>query len=494
MADSFSRWWFMPGGLLLLGCLLVAPAFAGPNGPPGGPGFDIRAFQQQQRRLHQDRMGGVPPEILAAQDTGPITIPSLEQAAQKALAMAREKAGPLIDRTFHRSGRTLVVPDTYRSIQEAIDAARAGDTVLVRAGTYFEQLVMKDGVRLLSDASNNGDRMVAVKGCLLRLPGRTLRTIIDGSRSRPSGHGMIDFVPGAGRKTIIDGFTIQNLPPQNHHIPGHAHALNVRGASPVITNCLIRNNGSTGIGSHVIYTDQDAPMPGRDFRFANIRHQAAAVIYHNILRGNLGLGIGCNHFARPFILGNEVLDNSDEELGGVPTPGIGNKHGSAATIIGNIVHGNPGGGILCKQGAPQGRFPVDRRPHPDISGNVIYDNGSVRPGISASACGTAKTPVRIIGNSIYRAGLVGIGLSDGSVALVDDNLVVGSRQAGIAIKGSTVLQLDRNRIRDTRRGPGIAMVNGSRVLQMKGNISEANMGPRFVAGRGTFALPAGRRQ
>ncbi len=53
--------------------------------------------------------------------------------------------------------------------------------------------------------------------------------------------------------------------------------------------------------------------------------------------------------------------------------------------------------------------------------------------------------------------------------------------------------VDRNRIRDTHRGPGIAMVNGSRV-QMKGNISEANMGPRFVAGRGTFALPAGRRQ
>ncbi len=493
MADTFSRWLVL-GGLLLLGCFLLPLAQAAANGPPGGPGFDIRAFQQQQKQRHQDRMGGLPPEILAAQGSGTIEVPTYDEAAREAVAIAERDARSLIDRTFHDNGRTLIVPDTYRHIQEAIDAARAGDTVLVRAGTYYEQLVMKDGVRLLSDASEDGDRLVPVKNCLLKLPRRTLRTIIDGSESTPSSHGMIDFQPGAGRKTIVDGFTIQNLPPQNHHIPGHAHALNVRGASPVIMNCLIRNNGSTGIGSHVVYTDQETPMPERDFRWNNIRYRSSAVIYHNILRGNLGLGIGSNHFAEPFLLGNEVLANSDEELGGTPTPGIGNKHGSAATILGNIVHHNPGGGILCKEGSPQGRFAIDRRPHPSIIKNVVYDNGTLRPGISASACGTMDRPVRIVGNSVYRAGLAGIGLSDGSIAIVDDNLVVGSRQIGIAIKGATVLHLDRNRVRDSRQGPGIAIVGGSRVLQMEGNISEANMGPRFVAEKGSFVPPTGRQR
>ncbi len=482
------------GGLLLLagGCLSF-PAHGGQNNLQGGSGFDINSFQQQQKQHHQDRMGGMPRHILAAQDSGPFEVPTYDEAAREAVAMAERNALALIDRTFHRKGRTLTVPDTYPTIQQAIDAARSGDTVLVRAGTYYEQLVMKDGVRLISDASDDGDRLVPVRNCLLKLPQRTLRTIIDGSESTPSSHGMIDFMPGLGRKTIVDGFTIQNLPPQNHHIPGHAHALNVRGASPVIMNCLIQNNGSTGIGSHVIYQDQDAPMPERDFRYANIRHQTSAVIYHNILRGNLGLGIGSNHFARPFILGNEVQTNSDEELGGPPTPGIGNKHGSAATILGNIVHHNPGGGILCKQGSPQGSHPIDRRTHPSIIKNVVYDNGSVRPGISASACGTMTTPVRIVGNSIYRAGLTGIGLSDGSVAIIDDNLVVGSGKVGIAIKGSTVLHLNRNRVRESRQGPGIAIVNGSRILQMEGNISLANMGPRFVAEKGAFA-PSGKGQ
>ncbi|MFP7755170.1 right-handed parallel beta-helix repeat-containing protein [Thermodesulfobacteriota bacterium B35] len=493
MADTFPRW-LISGGLFLLACFLAPAGRCGPNGLPGGPGFDIRAFQELQKQRHQDRLGGLPPEILAAQGDGPIDVPTPDEAAREAIAIADRDARALIDRTFHQKGRTLVVPDAYSSIQAAIDAADAGDTVLVRPGTYHELLVMKDGVRLASDAAEDGDRLVPVKNCLLKLPRRTLRTIIDGSESAPSSHGMIDFAPGVGRKTIIDGFTIQNLPPQNHHIPGHAHALNVRGASPVIMNCLIRNNGSTGIGSHVVYNDQDAPMPERDFRFANIRYRTSALIYHNILRGNLGLGIGSNHFAEPLILGNEILANSDEELGGVPTPGIGNKHGSAATILGNIVHHNPGGGILCKEGAAQGRYPIDRSPHPSIIKNVVYDNGSIRPGISASACGSMETPVRIVGNSVFRAGMVGIGASDGTVAIIDDNLVVGSRQVGIAVKGATVLHLNRNRIRDTRQGPGVAIVAGSRVLQMEGNISRANMGPRFVAENGSFAGPAGGQE
>ena len=43
---------------------------------------------------------------------------------------------------------TLAVPDQYPTIQAAIDAAKAGDTVFVKAGVYNEALKFKDGVDL----------------------------------------------------------------------------------------------------------------------------------------------------------------------------------------------------------------------------------------------------------------------------------------------------------------------------------------------------------
>ena len=317
--------------------------------------------------------GGLPGPIRRLQNDEPVIPPTLEQAITAAGKAAREAALPLIDTKFHK-GRRITVPDDHRTVQGAIDAAKSGDVVFVKAGTYFEQLVMKDGVKLVSDDSDDGNALVAVEGARLKLPRRTLRTILDGSKAKPSRHGMIDFNPGVGRKTIVDGFTIRNLPRQDHHIPGHAHGLNVRGASPVITNCYLHGNGSTGIGNHVVYRDQAEPMAERDFRHANIQHRAEAVIYHNVIRDSFGLGIGSNHFSAPYILGNEVFANSDAELGAEPTPGIGAKHGARPTTIGNLVHDNPGGGILCRVGVAQGAHPIDRRARPVGERNVVFRN------------------------------------------------------------------------------------------------------------------------
>jgi len=439
--------------------------------------------QERKRHAAQDRVGGLPPEILAQQSNEKVQMPTIDDAVKIALAAAEEAALPLIDTKFHNNGKTITVPEDYKSIQAAIDAAKSGDVVLVKPGTYYELLVMKDGVKVVSDSADGGDELVPVDGAMLKLPSRTLRTIIDGSRSKTTHNGMFDFNPGVGRKTIIDGFTIQNLPAQNHHIPGHAHALNVRGASPVITNCLIRNNGSTGIGNHVVYHDQDSPMPDRDFRWANIKYRASAVIFHNIVYGNLGLGIAGNHFSDPYILGNEVFNNSDAELGDDPSSGMGNKHGSAATIIGNINHDNPGGGINCKVGAPQGKYHIDRPTHPTIMKNVVYDSGSIKPGISCDGSGSETMPVKIIGNYVFNSGLTGIGLQNGSVGIIEDNMVAESNLSGISVKGSTALRLNRNKVTGTKEAPGFVIVNRGKVRKMIGNASDSNKGPRFVIGR-----------
>jgi hypothetical protein len=454
-------------------------------GVMGYAGERLEHHWQISKRERQDKVGGVPQKILELQSLEKVVPPPIEEAIDVALKAAEEAAQPLIDTRFHK-GRRLVVPDEFKTIQKAIDSAEPGDVVLVKPGTYYELLVMKDGVKLVSDSSGGGNKPVAVEGARLKLPQRALQTIVDGSKAKASRHGMLDFDPGVGRNTIVDGFTLQNLPMQDHHIPGHAHALNLRGASPVVMNCYVRNNGSTGIGSHVVFKDQDNKMPKRDFRWANIQNKAGGVIYRNIISGNFGLGIGCNHFSSPHILGNEVFANDDSELGAKPSPGIGAKHGAGPVIIGNIIHDNPGGGILSKVGDPQGMHQIDRPTHSSVSKNVVYKNGKVRPAISCDGGGSAEMPVKFLDNFVYDAGAVGIGVANKGFGIVEKNIVSGSGSPGIVVTDATALKLNHNQVTGAR-APGILVVNDGNVLEMIGNASYLNKGPRFMLRGGTIA-------
>jgi len=456
---------------------------------PGFASADDEPPWVRNRREAQDLAGGLPKAILDQQRIEAVKVPTLDEAAGLARAAARKRADQLIDRTWH-TGRRLHVPKDHATIQAAIGAASARDVVIVAAGTYHELLVMKEGVKLVSDASDEGDELVPVEGAKLRLPRRALRTVIDGSKSKPSSHGLIDFQPGTTRHTIVDGFTLQKLPHQNHHRPGHAHGVNVRGASPVILHCLLQDNGSTGIGNHVVYKDQSQPLAGRDFRQANVKHKAEAVIYGNIVRRNLGRGIGCNHLSAPLILGNEVYANDDAALGEGTGPGIGMKHGAAPLVLGNLVHDNPGGGIVCRAGSPQGAHPIDRPTHPTFERNVAWKNGNERPCIGAGKAGSRSNPVRIIRNWVFDAGAVGIGVRDGGWSVIEGNLVARTARPGIAVFGANVLTLDANRIAHAKGG-GISIMSGARVLQMKDNVAHAIDGPRFVLRDATVA-PQGK--
>jgi len=50
------------------------------------------------------------------------------------------------------TSRTIIVPDDYPTIQEAINAANSGDIVFVRAGTYYEHVVVNKSVSLIGES------------------------------------------------------------------------------------------------------------------------------------------------------------------------------------------------------------------------------------------------------------------------------------------------------------------------------------------------------
>jgi len=110
---------------------------------------------------------------------------------------------------------TIIVPDEYSSIQEAINHARTGDTVQVKAGIYLEHIVVdKEGLRLLGE---NGDT-----------------TIIDGN-----GTGTVVCIKA--NNTVFSGFTVQNSG-CNMHTRASGIYLDQSFNTSVSSNSVINNN------------------------------------------------------------------------------------------------------------------------------------------------------------------------------------------------------------------------------------------------------------
>jgi len=180
------------------------------------------------------------------------------------------------------------VPSAYATIQAAINACVAGDTVLVASGTY-----QGDGNR---DLSFGGVDLV------LASEAGAQSTIIDcGAEVR---HRGLIFQHGETRASVVDGFTIQN----GYHAGGGIRMEMY--ASPTIRNCILTNNvgwpndvqgafggaaiSEWGPGSPLIenclITSNDGAQTG--YGAVYLDNPAAAEINHCTLSSNVGGGQG----------------------------------------------------------------------------------------------------------------------------------------------------------------------------------------------------------
>ncbi|MHC1636451.1 MAG: NosD domain-containing protein, partial [Candidatus Methanospirareceae archaeon] len=58
------------------------------------------------------------------------------------------------------SAKTIYVPDDYAKIQWAVDNASAGDTIIVRSGTYYENVVVSKSLEIRSHSQNPSDTII----------------------------------------------------------------------------------------------------------------------------------------------------------------------------------------------------------------------------------------------------------------------------------------------------------------------------------------------
>ncbi len=355
---------------------------------------------------------------------------------------------------------TIYVPDDYGTIQAAIDASADDDTVIVRPGTYVENI--KFNGKAITLRSEQGPEV----------------TIIDGDESGT----VVKFNYGEGRDSVLDGFTIQNG--VTSAVGGGGVSL-VNASSPVIKNNIITGNtterGGGGIrcngGSSPLIMDNTITNNNAGWGGGILcSDHASPGIRGNTLTGNIagdGGGIYCEVECSPAISGNTLANNTATINGG----GICCYFGSSPHICGNTIDGNIadyfGGGIYYYDSSPL------------ISGNTISNNSAG----SIGGIGCYKSTSMIINNTVSEntstANGGGISLrGDVAAPEIYPALVVGNTITGnVCFTGGGGVQLSnssaefRNNVvagntATTRYGGGIVIDAHTDVLIANCTIAE----------------------
>jgi hypothetical protein len=198
------------------------------------------------------------------------------------------------------AGRIRHVPAEYRTIQEAIDSAEPGDTVLVAPGRYVENI--RFGGKGI---------VVASEYLVTRDPSLIARTIIDGSRPKhPDSASVVMMIEQEDTTAKLSGFTLTGgtgtvwMDARQKALYREGGGVLCELGSPVIEHNIIEGNEAVRLGPGILSAG--------------------------------GGGIRCG-YAEPIIRNNVIRNNRGEYGAGIVL------YHSAGTVRNNVVAGNAGG-------------------------------------------------------------------------------------------------------------------------------------------------------
>jgi dTDP-4-amino-4,6-dideoxygalactose transaminase len=233
--------------------------------------------------------------------------------------------------TNHKASKNIIyIPQNFPSIQKGIDSAKDGDVLLVSPGKYVETINFKG-------------KMITVKS----LAGPDA-TIIDGDKKGS----VVVFNSGENRKSVLEGFTIQNGLLAYAQNKGGGGILCYK-SGPLIKNNIIKNNNATN-GGGILCQDCLDKKP---------------LIVSNLIKDNKavkGGGIRCSD-SSPFIVNNIIIRNNVERLGG----GIYWRQSSFPYIVNNTIMynaaGEYGGGVFGSNYTKLEDYAI-------LSNNILWKN------------------------------------------------------------------------------------------------------------------------
>ncbi len=321
----------------------------------------------------------------------------------------------------------LIVPDDFFSIEEAMEFAQSGDNVIVMPGTYYERIIVKEGVNLLSYEGENGNELVDGPG-QQQIFRRTLQTVIDGSKIEEPGY-LISFPLSTTSPMKVDGFTFQNMP---KYVSGiKLFLMEIRGSSPVVVNNIFTGNKSWGA---ILSTGLGVGMG------APLETMAQPLIENNIVYANAGPGITNASNSTAVISKNEIFDNhfppSEDKI--YFAPAIGIREQGRPLIDSNLCY---------KNGVGIGAVNFDSHEKPlIIKNNTIYNNS--RAGIGLKGLGGVKTNINAVikNNTIHGNLAAGIRCTKVDTVILAHNVIFNNRRTGISLWNIKKTSIEDNEI------------------------------------------------
>jgi len=189
---------------------------------------------------------------------------------------------------------TIIVPDDYPTIQEAINYANEGDTVFVKAGTYYENVVVSKTLSLIGESSKT--------------------VVIDGNYELA--------VQVAANSVAISGFTIR------HGLNG----IRLQGFSNSIFSNNVTNNT---LGVYLYYFSSSNMIVNNDitdnYYGIELDYSSSNTIYgNNIIRNGHGIWSVQSSYSK--ISYNKITNNS--------YTGVALSGGSSNSLLGNKIANN----------------------------------------------------------------------------------------------------------------------------------------------------------
>jgi parallel beta-helix repeat protein len=199
--------------------------------------------------------------------------------------------------------KTITVPDDFKTIQAAVDTASSGDTVFVKQGRYFENVVVNKTVSLVGENAQSTiiegalvGNVVNVTTDYVNVTGFTLR------------ENLLVHLPGGV------GVELQNV----EHCSVYGNNIVHDGVGVAVYgpyNSVVRNNISDNNGEGVVLSSFNS------------------TVSDNTIASNAGGGIGCVASSLCNISRNSVLDNVFEGITLV-------EYSDNDTVVGNTVARN----------------------------------------------------------------------------------------------------------------------------------------------------------